>query len=245
MKSAKPRVGFTLIELLVVIAIIAILAAILFPVFAQARETARKASCQSNLKQIGTAWMMYTQDNDEITCINTWNGGGSVGQMNQIFGQRLQPYIKNYRVLVCPSDGNPWTAVDQQSNVTLTGSYGFQSWGAWGMAQIVAPADFFLVWDAGTAGVQGGNIWIGVETRTGAFRYGRRQDFSSRHSNVCNMLYADGHVKAATCAQIFPCTNKGWQLNDITQTGTNGCWVANDGTYVSDDNRTIPTATCP
>src|ERR687884_230020 len=58
--------GFTLIELLVVIAIIAILAAILFPVFAQARDKARSASCLSNLKQMGTAWMMYTQDYDEM-----------------------------------------------------------------------------------------------------------------------------------------------------------------------------------
>src|SRR5689334_5202516 len=62
-QAAKP--GFTLIELLVVIAIIAILAAILFPVFARARENARRASCQSNLKQIGLGIMMYTQDYDE------------------------------------------------------------------------------------------------------------------------------------------------------------------------------------
>ena len=69
------RRGFTLIELLVVIAIIAILAAILFPVFAQAREAARKATCLSNLKQIGEAVMMYTQDFDEIYPIN--DGGGN------------------------------------------------------------------------------------------------------------------------------------------------------------------------
>lgn len=243
MTDAKKRVGFTLIELLVVIAIIAILAAILFPVFAQARETARKASCQSNLKQIGNAWMMYTQDNDEKSNNNTWNGGN--GQLNQIFGQRLQPYLKNYRVLSCPSDSTPWTATDQQDNVSLTGSYGFHSYGLWSMAELAAPAEFFLVWDGGTGGVMGGNIWLGVEGRTGAFRYGRRQDYSSRHSNMCNMLFADGHVKASTCAAIFPCTNKGWQTTNITQTGTNGCWVQNDGTYTADDGRTIPTATCP
>jgi prepilin-type N-terminal cleavage/methylation domain-containing protein len=62
---SRKRTGFTLIELLVVIAIIAILAAILFPVFARARENARRASCQSNLKQIGLAVYQYTQDYDE------------------------------------------------------------------------------------------------------------------------------------------------------------------------------------
>ncbi len=65
-RNPRSHRGFTLIELLVVIAIIAILAAILFPVFAQAREAARKASCTSNLKQIGLAWLLYAQDYDEM-----------------------------------------------------------------------------------------------------------------------------------------------------------------------------------
>lgn len=88
--------GFTLIELLVVIAIIAILAAILFPVFAQAREKARSTSCLSNLKQIGTGWFMYVQDYDE-TIPEGWSAisGG--------FHNLVQPYMKNYQIVECPS----------------------------------------------------------------------------------------------------------------------------------------------
>ncbi len=90
------RRGFTLIELLVVIAIIAILAAILFPVFARAREQARKASCLSNLKQIGLSNLMYAQDYDEIHVSLTRGDYG--------FGDLLQPYMKNVQLLACPSD---------------------------------------------------------------------------------------------------------------------------------------------
>jgi prepilin-type N-terminal cleavage/methylation domain-containing protein/prepilin-type processing-associated H-X9-DG protein len=105
------RKGFTLIELLVVIAIIAILAAILFPVFAQAREKARQASCTSNLKQIMTATLMYTQDYDEMAP-QMWFAG-SDAQITRNEGQWhpnywhvfLQPYIKSYRLFVCPSCG--------------------------------------------------------------------------------------------------------------------------------------------
>jgi prepilin-type N-terminal cleavage/methylation domain-containing protein/prepilin-type processing-associated H-X9-DG protein len=253
MKGFEKRIGFTLIELLVVIAIIAILAAILFPVFAQAREAARKASCQSNLKQIGSAWIMYVQDYDEKSNNNTWNsstfGEDPAGgrEVRQIFGQRLQPYMKNYNALLCPSDGSPWSSSDSQENpaVALKGSYAFHSYGHWSMAEIEAPAQFFLVWDGGTGGIFGGNIWIGTENRTGAFRWGKRQDFGARHSNLINMLYADGHVKATKCAEVFPCTNRGWFPDNITRTGTNGCWVTNDGTYTADDGRTINTSVCP
>ena len=91
--------GFTLIELLVVIAIIAILAAILFPVFAQAREKARAASCTSNLKQIGLSVRMYLQDYDETYL--PW--GQSVTASPAAI---LDPYIKNYQVWVCPSETN-------------------------------------------------------------------------------------------------------------------------------------------
>ncbi len=94
--------AFTLIELLVVIAIIAILAAILFPVFAQAREKARAISCVSNLRQLGTAYMMYIQDNDEMTD----PGGNWGGQNNNGWAGPIYPYVKSNGAFVCPDDPN-------------------------------------------------------------------------------------------------------------------------------------------
>jgi prepilin-type N-terminal cleavage/methylation domain-containing protein/prepilin-type processing-associated H-X9-DG protein len=102
------RSGFTLIELLVVIAIIAILAAILFPVFAQAREKARQSGCLSNLKQIGTGLMMYTQDYDEAYPCN-WYGGlwpSTPDGKQYKWMDAVYPYVKNEAVFTCPSDGS-------------------------------------------------------------------------------------------------------------------------------------------
>src|ERR1043166_8631116 len=97
------RSGFTLIELLVVIAIIAILAAILFPVFAQARENARQATCISNLKQLGTAATMYAQDYDES--FPMLESGGAV---RLTVANLLDPYIKTNKKNVNSSGGNLW-----------------------------------------------------------------------------------------------------------------------------------------
>jgi prepilin-type N-terminal cleavage/methylation domain-containing protein/prepilin-type processing-associated H-X9-DG protein len=95
----RTRRGFTLIELLVVIAIIAILAAILFPVFARARENARRTSCLSNLKQIGLGVMQYTQDYDEKYPMG-FRGSG----VNQTWFLDTAPYLKSVEVFRCPSD---------------------------------------------------------------------------------------------------------------------------------------------
>jgi prepilin-type N-terminal cleavage/methylation domain-containing protein/prepilin-type processing-associated H-X9-DG protein len=119
----RQRRGFTLIELLVVIAIIAILAAILFPVFARAREAARATACKSNMRQIATAMSMYVQDYDE-TVFHGVIGGGGLCSTEQMHGQLLgtwpdgtpmygfwnaviQPYIKNAQLFHCPSESAP------------------------------------------------------------------------------------------------------------------------------------------
>ena len=103
--------GFTLIELLVVIAIIALLAAILFPVFARARENARKSSCLNNTKQIGVALMQYVQDYDETYPFVPWQGGTQYAAPNtggnagsKAVGLLLEPYAKSPQIWRCPSD---------------------------------------------------------------------------------------------------------------------------------------------
>src|SRR5436305_4370394 len=115
MRSRRGR-GFTLIELLVVIAIIAILAAILFPVFAQARDKARSAGCLSNMQQIGKALMMYMQDYDEKA---TWFWNSQAGKQNYLAGYwyvSLFPYTKNIQVFICPSVGTRGPATDIAGN---------------------------------------------------------------------------------------------------------------------------------
>ena len=117
------RRGFTLIELLVVIAIIAILAAILFPVFAKAREKARQSSCLSNVKQIGLGIMQYAQDWDEMLPGYTMGGVP--------YYDAISPYIKNSQILRCPS------------NRTLDCAYGYNSTfcNNTSLAQVELPAE--------------------------------------------------------------------------------------------------------
>jgi prepilin-type N-terminal cleavage/methylation domain-containing protein/prepilin-type processing-associated H-X9-DG protein len=142
---AASRSAFTLIELLVVIAIIAILAAILFPVFAQAREKARQSTCLSNFKQLGTSVMMYVQDYDEMYPL-TWYNGSAVATQDSVPLVMLQPYLRNWGISECPSDPNgvnsrynasglpaPTTQAQRDYNRAISTNFGinFQYYGPW------------------------------------------------------------------------------------------------------------------
>jgi prepilin-type N-terminal cleavage/methylation domain-containing protein/prepilin-type processing-associated H-X9-DG protein len=164
-----PRRGFTLIELLVVIAIIAILAAILFPVFAQARDKARSASCLSNLKQMGLAWMMYAQDYDEIYPAANPGDGSAWGRCSDMkdrgafggwIGNLLVPYSKNVQIFTCPSnpqlsgvnagDGNAcWNQTQFPIPYRYT-SYGYNYVSLWnkGMSSVNRPSELIAIYDA-------------------------------------------------------------------------------------------------
>jgi len=109
--ASRKQSGFTLIELLVVIAIIAILAAILFPVFAQVREKARQTACLSNMRQIGTAILAYTQDYDEMI-VPSQNGVSGVNLVS--WPSIISPYVKSVDVFVCPSASETPTAPDSK-----------------------------------------------------------------------------------------------------------------------------------
>jgi prepilin-type N-terminal cleavage/methylation domain-containing protein/prepilin-type processing-associated H-X9-DG protein len=216
------RRGFTLIELLVVIAIIAILAAILFPVFARAREKARQASCQSNLKQIGLGMLMYLSDYDEtIFEITTscWaaraNGQPKTAESSIGPAPRLNPYIKNWQIWACPSQGNincangslPHHNVTNDINAGRVPGDFRQGYGyvedtlVWGrtLSTYTVPSETLMSGDAtGLIGVQ--RI---VSTKVMpcnlpgacAGMPNNMTDDYTRHNGGGNMAYWDGHVK--------------------------------------------------
>jgi prepilin-type N-terminal cleavage/methylation domain-containing protein/prepilin-type processing-associated H-X9-DG protein len=190
--------GFTLIELLVVIAIIAILAAILFPVFARARENARKANCQSNLKQIATAAMMYRQDYDErwLPMSVTTNG------FQNWWPVLISPYTKNEGIFFCPSADGRWfdcTCYGNQSprplggygfNCGTGGSAGAPAWiGPTGMADaaVEMPANTILAGDSDCINVGPGQFY----TQGTAC-----PNWAARHNGQANFAFCDGHVKS-------------------------------------------------
>jgi prepilin-type N-terminal cleavage/methylation domain-containing protein/prepilin-type processing-associated H-X9-DG protein len=149
------RRAFTLIELLVVIAIIAILAAILFPVFAQAREKARQTSCLSNLKQVGLGIMLYMQDYDEVLPLgmNYFNDNRPAGPGREWYFV-IAPYIKNTVIRNCPSATAQMSENNQDHRSAYGANFGvFKERASWdsstptSYASLTAPAGLFMIGD--------------------------------------------------------------------------------------------------
>ena len=242
--------AFTLIELLVVIAIIAILAAILFPVFARARENARRASCMSNLKQIGLGMMQYTQDYDETypcpgnTSFNgeSRNDDGSSDKAS--WRQKIYPYVKSTQLFSCPSNthnndladsGTPTVANSSVPRMPVSYLINYNLYNSPGnysgvkIAQVQEVATRVAVVDGGGDGYNNTSIYSGWGTGLAG------RGFAAHLGTMC-IVYADGHAKAKRPIQTATPLNE-WGRGDLN---------SNDGScdaYVKADaiNCTNPT----
>jgi prepilin-type N-terminal cleavage/methylation domain-containing protein/prepilin-type processing-associated H-X9-DG protein len=212
--TRSSRAGFTLIELLVVIAIIAILAAILFPVFAKAREKARQITCASNMKQFGLAFMQYSQDNDEYFPKSNTGGSPELGWAYAVY-----PYTKSPTMYACPDesdaaqnigvingatclDGNPgpnYVPICAPISYAMNNYIGSDNWtnGSQGMllGYINSPANKILLGEmipnGGSNPRQDGmgwNDWPPNNVFT--------KDGFAGHTQNMNLLFCDGHVKS-------------------------------------------------
>ena len=194
----RQRSGFTLIELLVVIAIIAILAAILFPVFARAREKARQTSCASNLKQLCLGFAMYAQDYDECM-IPAYLGFTGEAPDRIDYTRLVQPYVMNEQILVCPSDSSP---TNYSSNYhTMPRSYGVNyrvhrdmGNNPMPMAQIPLPAETVSIIDscARHPGTDAERAWRSDYWPDSCHYSDSRA--APRHNQMSNIGWVDGHV---------------------------------------------------
>lgn len=191
--------GFTLIELLVVIAIIAILAAILFPVFARARENARRTSCLSNAKQLGLGFMQYTQDYDEKYPVIGYGPessndhvifpNGDSGPNNWLL--RVYPYVKSVQVYACPSNTiAPWQGAPSGPSAVAGTSYGANS-GL--LTNGLVPTSIAAVQKVSET------VLLADSTGTAAYMinplYTSTRYVADRHLEGANFTFADGHAK--------------------------------------------------
>jgi prepilin-type N-terminal cleavage/methylation domain-containing protein/prepilin-type processing-associated H-X9-DG protein len=217
------RAAFTLIELLVVIAIIAILAAILFPVFGRARENARRTSCLNNMKQIGMGIMQYVQDYDEhyTPCTTCTITGAPLGACAPnwaiLWPQLLQPYVKSTQVFQCPSDtdktsvstwarSNPPAQYVAPFHTSYLAAFNIMYYSPL-MSQVESPSTTVIISDGGVTAsgsapyvttVAKPTSWILVDPTDGNAQSGNLDWAapSDRHLDTSVVAFADGHVKA-------------------------------------------------
>jgi prepilin-type N-terminal cleavage/methylation domain-containing protein/prepilin-type processing-associated H-X9-DG protein len=214
-ESIMRRRGFTLIELLVVIAIIAILAAILFPVFAKAREKARQAACSSNLRQIALATIMYTQD---------WDGDYPMVHYDDVTVPpyfcyvTLSSYLKTTAVVRCPSQLNQttpgyWINANYWPGAPTLYGTDVAAFGTWNLgaheSQIVTPTHVIMIRDQNPSITE--TVWYGA--------FNRGYDLPGAHAKSGNNIaFCDGHVKYIDFgdfprAYYFPVT---WAVKQIS-----------------------------
>ncbi|MFP4250635.1 MAG: DUF1559 domain-containing protein [Armatimonadota bacterium] len=216
------RTGFTLIELLVVIAIIAILAAILFPVFARAREKARQASCQSNVKQLCLGFAMYAQDYDECV-IPAYVAYPDPGRIS--YTRLVQPYVMNQQILICPSDSSPVNYTSTYYTMPRSYALNYDVHRDMGnnprsMAEINEPAATVSIVDAcsshpgiHTSGYYNdlGSSWHPDYWPEDCHASNSRA--APRHNNMANVGFVDGHVKTMDIPSTTQPVHM-WRLTD-------------------------------
>lgn len=212
----RQKQAFTLIELLVVIAVISILAALLFPVFAKVRATARRTGCQSNLRQLSLAFTMYAQDNDDtLPGVTTGDGGDDVVggweyhefasedlmfHVHDVTKGSLFPYTKNKQIYVCPDD-----SIGAQTHL----SYSVNSCvlqppvidnviPGKNLAAFDDTSSWMLLVEETVPGADGG----AGSTNDGYFWVGGTDAISARHMNGSDLTFLDGHVKWGRPEQI-------------------------------------------
>jgi prepilin-type N-terminal cleavage/methylation domain-containing protein/prepilin-type processing-associated H-X9-DG protein len=254
MRANSTNKGFTLIELLVVIAIIAILAAILFPVFAQAREKARGISCLSNFKQVGLGIEMYKQDYDGSWPL-WWNGNENfIGNVDygRYWAGAIDPYTKNFQIRKCPSDPYPtpksYPNKDGSGNDTLGGTVQSMTSnrniqfderktldGTWlhpsmNDTEVTNVARTISVHEA--VGADEGRTTPIQDSYTGWWGADEKAYGDTHHSRGGNYVFFDGHAKWLRPDNVEPCPpNAGWGV-DTGPSGTPLNLVANPN-YIS------------